>query len=101
MSSGPPPGEQAPAQPPEDPWESARRRVHDDVAAALAHAERSCPACGPVQSGRGRPGEQSGADKGARPPPRRPSRGAIAAIVLALAAAIAGAVLLTKPTRRD
>src|SRR4051794_15095947 len=99
MSSGLPPGEQAPAQPPEDdPWESARRRVHDDVAAALAHAERSCPACGHVQSGRGRLCEQCGADMVARRPRRRPSRGAIAAIVLALAAAIAGAVLLTKPT---
>jgi hypothetical protein len=37
----------------------------------------------------------------ARRPRRRLSRGAIAAIVLALAAATAGAVLVTKPTRRD
>ena len=99
--SSPPPGEQAPAPQPEDPWDSARRRVHDDVAAALAQTERSCPSCGRVQTGRGRLCEQCGADMVARRPRRRLSRGAIAAIVLALAAATAGAVLVTKPTRRD
>jgi hypothetical protein len=99
MTSVPPPGEQAP--PPEDPWESARRSVHDDVAAALSHVERTCPSCGHAQTGRGRLCERCGAEMVARRPRRRLSRRAIAAIVLVLAAAIAGAVLVTKPTRRD
>lgn len=101
MSSSPPPGEHAPPPQPEDPWDSARRRVHDDVAAALAQSQRTCPTCGRAQTGRGRLCENCGADMVARRPRRRLSRGAIAAIVLVLAAAIAGAVLVTKPTRRD
>ena len=84
-----------------DPWESARHRVHDEVAAALAPRTRTCPHCGEPQTGDARTCTKCGGDLVARRPARRWRWYTVAGIVAVLAAAIAGAVAVTAPTRRD
>jgi hypothetical protein len=74
---------------PSDGWESARTATRDDVRAAFAPRERSCPACGQVQSGGGRVCTECGADMTARyDKPRPGGKIALAALVVVLVAAV-------------
>jgi predicted nucleic acid-binding Zn ribbon protein len=86
--------------PPEDPWEAARLSARADVAAVLAPRQRTCPACGHVQSGSARTCSECGADLVARRPRRRWRWRTAAAVLLALAVAVAAVAVVTAPTRR-
>lgn len=86
--------------PPEDPWEAARASTRADVAAVLAPRQRTCPACGHVQSGTTRTCAECGADLVARRPRRRWRWRTAAAVLLALAVAVTAVAVVTAPTRR-
>jgi predicted nucleic acid-binding Zn ribbon protein len=86
--------------PPEDPWEAARLSARADVAAVLAPRQRTCHACGHVQSGSARTCSECGADLVARRPRRRWRWRTAAAMLLALAVAVAAVAVVTAPTRR-
>jgi hypothetical protein len=74
---------------PSDGWDQARSATRDDVRAAFAPRERSCPACGHLQSGGGRMCTECGADMTARVSKPRPwGKLALAALVVAVVAAI-------------
>ena len=88
------------ADPPEDPWEAARAATRADVASVLAPRQRTCPACGHVQSGSARACSECGAEFVARRPRRRWRWHTVAAAVLALAVAVAAVAVVTAPTRR-
>lgn len=96
-----PPERPQQADPPEDPWEAARLAARTDVAAALGSRQRTCPACGHVQSGSGRACSECGADLVARRPRRRWRWQAVAAVLLALAVTVAAVAAVTAPTRRE
>jgi hypothetical protein len=87
--------------PPEDPWEAARASARADVASVLAPRQRTCPACGHVQSGSARTCGECGADLVARRPRRRWRVRTVAAALLALAAAVALVAVVSAPLRRD
>jgi hypothetical protein len=92
-----PPGD----APPEDPWEAARVAARSDVAEVLAPRQRTCPACGHVESGPGRVCAACGADLVSRRPGRRWRWRAAAAALLGLALIVAAVAVLTVPARRD
>ena len=75
-------------------WKAAREAARDDVRAALAPRQRTCPSCGRVDSGAGRTCAACGSDFVVRRS-RRPSRRvvlSIAGVLVVVAAATAAIV---------
>ncbi len=74
-----------------DPWEAARNASRDDVRAAFAPKQRTCPSCGESVDAAGRRCPHCGADLIAHRPKRRLGRRGAAGVV-AVAAVLAAAV---------